>query len=250
MTRSTSGAMVLLRAASICLIFSSFPAPAAGPFGTRISRVTLDFEYSGFTRTAASDDIVGVVSGDLAEPIRAASVYIFGLRPNDQRLCLRIRSIDGSYDAQMRADVASVSSPADGAKIDLKHLNPKLKRLDVILAKRAGQIAISAQVISKAGACDTGGDRLIASWQPAQPAVVTVSFLGGGSSAWLYQGANMQNRCGDIDQLAPVGAAKTVFDQACQIEVPACGKQADYVIKQRTRNVQGPALPLRLRSPC
>jgi len=118
----------------------------------------------------------GVLTGALTELSAFPVLYVAGLRPGDQRLCLTIVSADGEYNASGEAVITAQAASSGVAMLDLPSKNQDL------MAQPADELGAVVRVVSSRQACfSQKGDApiLAAQWgtvpAPKQPIHVLIS---------------------------------------------------------------------------
>ena len=228
-------------------VLVSWSTPVAAQFGTKVARLRVTYERKGPVPTAADARVAGVMSGELGEEIRSSKFYVFGLKPGDRRLCARLQNVDGSYMADLEADLVGIGSPTDGVEINF---GQRVRYPKIAIGSKAAEFAIFARVAEGQSDCGDDGDPLVASWQPAAPKLISLSILGDGGTAALFSGSAIIKQCASIADITPIHQQQTAFDQVCQAVVPACGTRVSYTVRRAFRGRSLAPVALRFRAPC
>ena len=144
----------------LCLattLISGMPSVAKAE-ARRVPRVKVGqppfHEYRPAYLSYSGEDVVGLVSGPLNLRSIRPAIVVSGVRPSDQTICVHMEQSNGGYLADF-----SIANPRVGStfQLDLPSAVLKSDRF------RSGEIAIRAQVSSKA-TCTDNDTFLLASW--------------------------------------------------------------------------------------
>lgn len=234
--------------AALALLSAMMPGQAGAQFGVRVAHLKVTSERRAPRLTGSEPMLAGVMSGDLARPIARARIYVFGLRPTDRTLCVRVQSMDGAYEVTMEAGLQGGKTSPDGAQIDFAR---DVRYPQIAVGRPGAEFAIRAQAVGEKGNCNVDGDLLVASWQPARPTNIAMPFLSGSGSAALFLAPGQRQNCPGIAEVGLVSGQRTSFDRVCQVPVLACGASVSYPIRRvNSSGAKLGTINARFRSPC
>jgi hypothetical protein len=185
-------------------------------------------EDVGIRPTSGASDLIGLLAGNPAAPIPATTFYIYGVKPTDRAVCIKLERLNGSYRAYILASI----NGADGSSVPVT-LAYKSRDPGQLIGHPALEVSIRAKVSADPRTCEQSGQLVVAAWRPGPPEPVSALFLQPSGFATIRTSSG-NKPCPNVTTLAPLSGQETGYDSACSIARPTdCLRPASIQIDRR-----------------